>query len=273
MEGKGRHGMAMPLSAVEVAYSIVQQSFVDPDLTPTQELNLILDPTWAQVSLPDTDSLDLVLPSDEAVIEAMTSLEKPCDDLHHRSYFLPKLRIIEVGEFTLTMTGDGSCPINPLATHAIYVEGNMATITETIPIDISRTPSIINNILVGADCSPKEIRIYMDLFKELCDVFSWSYEEMPGIDPRIVEHQIMTYPDAKMVRKKLHSVNPKKAAAIKVEVEKLLNAGFIYPIHLTQWVSNLVPVDKKQGTICVCMDFHDLSKAYPKDNFPTPFID
>jgi hypothetical protein len=32
-------------------------------------------------------------------------------------------------------------------------------------------------------------------------------------------------------------------------------------------------VNKKQGTIRVCTDFRDLNKAYPKDNFPTPFID
>jgi hypothetical protein len=61
--------------------------------------------------------------------------------------------------------------------------------------------------------------------------------------------------------------------AIKIEVEKLLKAGFIYPIHLTQWVSNPVPVNQKQGTIRVCTDFRDLNKACPKDNFPTPFID
>jgi hypothetical protein len=100
------------------------------------------------------------LPSDEAIIEAMTSPDRPWDDLHHRSYFLPELRRIEAGEFTLTMTGDRSCPINPLATHIVYAEGNMETITETIPIDISRTPGIMENILVGADCSPEEIRIY-----------------------------------------------------------------------------------------------------------------
>jgi hypothetical protein len=35
--------------------------------------------------------------------------------------------------------------------------------------------------------------IYTELFKELCDVFAWSYEEMSGIDPRIVEHEIKTY--------------------------------------------------------------------------------
>jgi hypothetical protein len=96
---------------------------------------------------------------------------------------------------------------------------------------------------------------------------------MLGIHPKIVEHEIKTYPNAKPVRQKLRPVNPKKATAIKIEVEKLLKASFIYPIHLTQWVSNPMPVNKKQGTIRVCTDFRDLNKACPKDNFPRPFID
>jgi hypothetical protein len=79
----------------------------------------------------------LVLPSDEAVIKEMTSLEKPWEYLHHRSSFLPELSRIEAGEFTVTMTGDQPCSINLLATHEIYVEGNMATIAKTIPINIS----------------------------------------------------------------------------------------------------------------------------------------
>jgi hypothetical protein len=49
---------------------------------------------------------------------------------------------------------------------------------------------------------------------------------MPGIDPKIVEHEITTYPDAKPIRQKLHPVNPKKETTIKVEVEKLLKARF-----------------------------------------------
>ena len=68
---------------------------------------------------------------------------------------------------------------------------------------------------------------------------------MPGIDPLIVEHEIRTYPDAKPVRQKLRPVNPRKAAAMTDEVEKLLKAGFIYPIALMEWVSNPVPIDKK----------------------------
>jgi hypothetical protein len=109
------------------------------------------------------------LPSDEAIIEEMTSPDKPWKYLHHRSYFLPELHRIEAGEFTITMTGDQSCPINLLATQEIYVEGNMATIAATIPNNISRTPGIIDNVFVGAYSSP---------------------EEMPGIDPQRVYHEL-----------------------------------------------------------------------------------
>jgi hypothetical protein len=97
MEGTGNPGMSMPLSAAEVEYSLVQQASIDTDPTPAQELDLILEPISNQDSLTDTDSLDLVFPSNEAVIEAMTSPYKPWDDLHHRSYFLLELSRIEVG--------------------------------------------------------------------------------------------------------------------------------------------------------------------------------
>jgi hypothetical protein len=96
---------------------------------------------------------------------------------------------------------------------------------------------------------------------------------MPGIDPRIVEHEIRNYPASKPIRQRLRVVNPRKAPTIKAEVDKLLNDGFIYPVPLIEWVSNPIPVNKNQGTIRVCMEFCDLNKACPKDNFPTPFID
>ena len=111
------------------------------------------------------------------------------------------------------------------------------------------------------------------LFKEFRDVFSWSYEEMLGIDPSIVEHEIRAYPEVRPIRQKLRPVNRRKAAGVKAKVEKLLKASFIYPIALTEWVSNLVPIDKNKGTIRVCTEFRDLNKACPKDNYPMLFID
>ena len=71
----------------------------------------------------------------------------------------------------------------------------------------------------------------------------------------IVVHEIKTYPTRKPIRKKLRQVHPQKATTIKAEVEKLLKAGFIYPLPLTEWVSNIVPLNKKKGTIRVCINF------------------
>jgi hypothetical protein len=48
-----------------------------------------------------------------------------------------------------------------------------------------------------------------------------------------------------------------------------LKVGFIYHLPLKKWVLNVVPVTKKQGTICVYIDYMDLNL---KDNYPTPFI-
>ena len=103
---------------------------------------------------------------------------------------------------------------------------------------------MIENVYIGVECSHDEILEYTELFKEFHDVFAWSYDEMPGIDPRIFEHDINTYPNAKPVWQRLRTVNPRKAPTIKVEIEKLLKAGFIYPIPLMKWVSNPILVYK-----------------------------
>ena len=50
---------------------------------------------------------------------------------------------------------------------------------------------------------------------------------MLGIDPSILVHEIKIYPMDKLVRQKLRQVNPRKATAIKAEIEKLLKVGFI----------------------------------------------
>ena len=124
-------------------------------------------------------------------------------------------------------------------------EGNMEIISSMIPINISHGPGKIENVYIGAECSHAEIQEYTDLFKEFCDIFAWSYDETPGINPCIVEHEIKNYPNAKPVWQCLRVVNPRKAPTIKAEIEKLLKANFIYPVPLMEWVSNPVPVDKK----------------------------
>ena len=91
----------------------------------------------------------------------------------------------------------------------------------------------MENIQLGQSCNLTKIKAYTTLFKEFCDVFAWSYEEIPMIDPSIIVHEIKTYPDAKPVLQKLCLVLPRKTTSIKVEVKKLLRDGFVYPVHLT----------------------------------------
>ena len=191
------------------------------------------------------DCLNTMFPLDEVIIEAMLGVEPPWEELHHRSYFLSELDLLEHEDYREILSQKVGRPMVPLSSPGQMADGNMANISSTIPINISRNPGTIENIYIGADCSQDDIGEYTELFKEFRDIFTWSYDEMPGIDPQIVEHEIKTYPNAKPVRQRLRAVNPRKAPAIKAEIEKLLKVGFIYPVPLTKWVSNPVLVDKK----------------------------
>ena len=51
------------------------------------------------------------------------------------------------------------------------------------------------------------------------------------------------------------------------------DVGFLNIAHYPQCVANVVVVPKKDGKIRVCVDYRDLNKASPKDNFPLPHID
>ncbi|RVX04828.1 Retrovirus-related Pol polyprotein from transposon 17.6 [Vitis vinifera] len=44
-------------------------------------------------------------------------------------------------------------------------------------------------------------------------------------------------------------------------------------VEYPKWLANVVPVPKKDGKVRVCVDFRDLNKASPKDDFPLPHID
>ena len=119
-----------------------------------------------------TDCLDMVLPYDESILEAMCGRDKICEYLHHRSYFLPELSRIDNQEFHVRLTDDVDTPVNPLSKEGMFAEGNMENISTTIPINISVNPNIVENVHIGANFSQEEIAIYTTLFKEFCDIFT-----------------------------------------------------------------------------------------------------
>jgi hypothetical protein len=69
-------------------------------------------------------------------------------------------------------------------------------------------------------------------------------------------------------------VNPIIPDRVKEEVGQVLDAGFIWPCRYAEWVSNIVPMEKKNTSkIRVCIYFHNLNKVTPKDKYPLPIAD
>jgi hypothetical protein len=67
-------------------------------------------------------------------------------------------------------------------------------------------------------------------------------------------------------------MNLNYALKVKEDLDKLLDTGFIYPIEITQWISLLVIVPKKNGKLRICVD-DKLNIQTKKDPFPLPFLD
>ena len=178
----------MSLPAAMIAYQAILDFATEPSPSSSwiEEEDPYVLSTWEVESSHAHDCLDDVFTLDEAIIEAMSGVEPPWEELHHRSYFLPKLDHLEHEDFRDILSENIGSPVVPLSSPGQMDDGNMANLSLTIPINISRNPGKIENVYIGVDCSPDEIKEYTTLFKEFHDIFAWSYEEMLGIYPRIV---------------------------------------------------------------------------------------
>uniref|UniRef100_A0A2N9H0S8 Integrase catalytic domain-containing protein n=1 Tax=Fagus sylvatica TaxID=28930 RepID=A0A2N9H0S8_FAGSY len=126
---------------------------------------------------------------------------------------------------------------------------------------------------VGADLPPKMKESLVQFLKENKDVFAWSHEDMPGINPSIISHKLNVDPSLRPIKQKRRVFAPERNNAIMEEVDKLLTANFIREVFYPDWLANVVMVKKSTGKWRMCVDFTDLNKACPKDSFPLPRID
>jgi hypothetical protein len=111
------------------------------------------------------------------------------------------------------------------------------------------------------------------LLKEYKDYFAWDYTEMPRLDRSIVEHRLPIksgfWPYQQLARR----CNPNILPDIKAKITKLIEAKFIWQCRYAEWISNVVPVYKKNKKLRVCIDFRNLNKATPMDGYPMPIAD
>ncbi|KAM1291749.1 hypothetical protein ACFX13_019139 [Malus domestica] len=151
-------------------------------------------------------------------------------------------------------------------------DGGQATIDDLKELNLG-TSEEPKPIFVSALLSADEIEKYYQLLLEYKDVFAWTYKEMPGLDPIIVVHHLAVKPGTRPIKQTQRRYQSELIQQIEVEIDKLIEAGFIREVQYPKWISNIVIVLKKYGQIRVCVDFRDLNDACPKDDFPLPIIE
>jgi hypothetical protein len=131
---------------------------------------------------------------------------------------------------------------------------------------------------ISNDIKGEERAEYARILKEYSDVFAWAPTDLEGIPAKLGEHSIDLQEGAVLVHQRQYRLNPRYSLMVKKEIDRLLEAGLIYPVNNSEWVSPIVVVPKKVGVdgkvkIRVCQDFQKLNSATKKDYFPLPFTD
>ena len=147
-------------------------------------------------------------------------------------------------------------------------------------------PVVISNALTQAE----ENRL-VDILRKHKEAIGWHISDLKGISPSYCMHKIMMEDDYKPIRQPQRRLNPTMKEEVRKEVLKLLEAGLIYPISDSGWVSPVQVVPKKGGMTVVknekndliptrivtgwrmCIDYRKLNEATRKDHFPLPFMD
>ncbi|GKB57752.1 reverse transcriptase domain-containing protein [Tanacetum coccineum] len=146
-------------------------------------------------------------------------------------------------------------------------------------------------VIISKDLSQDEKTSLINILKNRKQAIAWKLSDIRGIDPEFCSHKILLEDDYEPSVQHQRRVNPKIHDVIKKEVEKLLDAGLIYPISDSPWVSPVHCVPKKGGMTVVkneenelvptrlvtgwrvCIDYRKLNEATCKDHFPLPFMD
>ena len=146
-------------------------------------------------------------------------------------------------------------------------------------------------VIIASDLDPVQEEKLIKILDEHKEAIGWSIADIKGISPSVVQHRIHLEENAKTSREPQRRLNPAMKEVIRSEVLKLLDAGVLYPISDSAWVSPVQVVPKKSGITVVqnegnelvptriqtgwrvCIDYRKLNSVTRKDHFPLPFMD
>ncbi|KAL0543592.1 hypothetical protein IC582_018692 [Cucumis melo] len=128
--------------------------------------------------------------------------------------------------------------------------GILASVVDTREVDVSLS-------------SEPVVRDYPDVFPE----------ELPGLSPhREVEFAIELEPGTVPISRAPYRMAPAELKELKVQLQELLDKGFIRP-SVSPWGAPVLFVKKKDGSMRLCIDYRELNKVTVKNRYPLPRID
>ena len=146
-------------------------------------------------------------------------------------------------------------------------------------------------VIVSADLSPIEEDKLLRILRNFQDAIGWTIADIKGISPTLCTHRILMEEGVKPTIDAQRRLNPIMKEVVRNEVMKLLDAGMIYPISDSKWVSPTQVVPKRTGITVVtndnnelvptrlttgwrmCVDYRKINTGTRKDHFPLPFTD
>jgi hypothetical protein len=115
-------------------------------------------------------------------------------------------------------------------------------------------------ICISMEASQREQAELLAFLDKNSDVFAWSTADLVGVSRDVIEHRLQVSLSARPKKQKLRKMSEEKVEAVKVDVQRLLDASFIREVTYPQWPVNVVTERKKNGKWRMCIDFIDLNK-------------
>ncbi|GJX50315.1 reverse transcriptase domain-containing protein [Tanacetum coccineum] len=199
------------------------------------------------------------------------------------------------------LNDDPSSPLPPKELHFEELKMIKSSIDDPPELELKDLPSHLEYaflegtdklpVIISKELKDEEKAALLKVLKSHKRAIAWKISDIKGIDPSFCTHKILMEDDFKPAVQHQRRVNPKIHEVIKKEVIKLLDAGLIYPIFDSPWVSPVHCVPKKGGMTVVenedneliptrlvtgwrvCIDYRKLNDATRKDHFPLPFMD
>ncbi|CAL1412644.1 unnamed protein product [Linum trigynum] len=146
-------------------------------------------------------------------------------------------------------------------------------------------------VIISSDLTPEQKSGLVALLQKYARAMAWKITDIGGISPSFCSHRILMEDEVKPFRQPQRRLSPNLEAVVRAEIVKLMDAGIIFAISDSKWVSPTQVVSKKGGMTVVpnekkelipmrtvtgwrvCIDYRRLNDATKKDHFPLPFID